>query len=190
VTSAFRASTKWGCSRTGARQRRITSRLYAPLVFSEGRRPSDSVHAPSQRAFWSEDSTTIVYGARGRLWKVQVSGGTPALLSTLRDSGWDQGASGAWTADGGSVYTNGSSALWRVPAAGGDPVTVVPLANPEDLHFHRIRHALSLNRADSAFALTRILSAAGELVPRQRNVALIAQQVEDVPFDDPFVGRR
>ncbi|HXW05390.1 MAG TPA: protein kinase [Vicinamibacterales bacterium] len=94
----------------------------------------------AEAPFWSEDSTTIAYGAKGRLWRVPVTGGSPAPVATLPDTGWDEDAGGAWMPDGTIVFTNGSSALMRVPASGGDPVTVVQPGGDE-LHFH---HASAL----------------------------------------------
>jgi serine/threonine protein kinase len=85
--------------------------------------------------FWSEDSTALVYGAKGRLWRAPIAGGPPVLIGMLPGTGWDQDAGGAWTADGSIIYTNGSSALMRVPAVGGDSVTVLEPSG-EDLHFH------------------------------------------------------
>jgi eukaryotic-like serine/threonine-protein kinase len=91
----------------------------------------------AESPFWSGDSTTIVYGAKGRLWRLAVAGGTPALITTLPDTGWDHDAGGAWLPDGTIVFTNGSSPLLRVPAAGGDAVPVVEANAPDDLHFHQ-----------------------------------------------------
>lgn len=85
--------------------------------------------------FWSEDSAALVYGAKGRLWRVAIAGSAPVLVGILPGGGWDQDAGGAFTADGSIIYTNGSSALMRVPAVGGDSVTVLEPAG-DDLHFH------------------------------------------------------
>jgi Tol biopolymer transport system component len=87
--------------------------------------------------FWSEDSTALVYGARGRLWRAPIAGSAPVLIGMLPGTGWDQDAGGAWTADGSIIYTNGSSALMRVPAVGGDSVPVLEPSG-DDLHFHNV----------------------------------------------------
>lgn len=87
--------------------------------------------------FWSEDSTALVYGAKGKLWRAPIAGGAPVLIGTLPGTGWDQDSGGAWTADGSIIYTNGSSALMRVPAVGGDSVTVLEPSG-DDLHFHNV----------------------------------------------------
>jgi dipeptidyl aminopeptidase/acylaminoacyl peptidase len=85
--------------------------------------------------FWSDDSASLIYGAKGKLWRVGLDGGAPSLLSSLPDAAWDQDAGGLLTADGSIVFTNGSSPLMRVPASGGDATTVVP-AGDDELHFH------------------------------------------------------
>ena len=87
--------------------------------------------------FWSEDSTALLYGARGRLWRAPIAGSAPVFMGMLPGTGWDQDAGGAWTADGSIIYTNGSSALMRVPAVGGDSVPVLEPSG-DDLHFHNV----------------------------------------------------
>jgi hypothetical protein len=86
--------------------------------------------------FWSDDSGTLFYGARGRLWRVGLDGGPPSLICNLPDAAWDEDAGGVLTADGGIVFTNGSSPLLRVAAGGGDPSMLVPVNAAEELHFH------------------------------------------------------
>ena len=91
----------------------------------------------AESPFWSEDSTALLYGAKGRLWRAPIAGSAPVLVGVLPGTGWDQDAGGAWTADGSIIYTNGSSALMRVPAVGGDSVPVLE-PNGDDLHFHNV----------------------------------------------------
>jgi serine/threonine protein kinase/Tol biopolymer transport system component len=93
----------------------------------------------AQTPFWSNDSSAIVYGARGSLWRVMAAGGAPSLLvSRLPTEAWDQDAGGAFTSDGGIVFTNGSSALMRVPSAGGEATTFIDINPAEELHFHNV----------------------------------------------------
>jgi Tol biopolymer transport system component len=92
---------------------------------------TDAAESP----FWSDDSTSLIYGAKGKLWRVTLDGDTPSLLSGLPGNYWDQDAGGVLTPDGSIVFTNGSSPLMRVPASGGDATTVVP-AGEDELHFH------------------------------------------------------
>ena len=90
----------------------------------------------AESPFWSEDSTFVIYGAKGKLWRAGVDGRAPSLLSALPNDAWDADAGGVLTPDGSIVFTNGSSPLMRLPAAGGDPVTLVPVNPAEELHFH------------------------------------------------------
>ena len=90
----------------------------------------------AESPFWAGDSSTVMYGAKGKLWRVTVAGGAPTPICTLPGGSWDQDAGGVLTADGSIVFTNGSSPLLRVPAAGGDISTVVPTNAAEDLYFH------------------------------------------------------
>src|SRR5690606_32588969 len=90
----------------------------------------------AESPFWSDDSRTVFYGAKGRLWRVGLDGGSPLPICNLPGGTWDQDAGGVLTADGGIVFTNGSSPLLRVPAAGGEASTLVPADAPDDLHFH------------------------------------------------------
>jgi Tol biopolymer transport system component len=86
--------------------------------------------------FWSHDSATIAYGAKGRLWRMSAGGGAPVPICSLPDGAWDADAGGAWMPDDTIVFTNGASALMRVPAVGGDPVIVVQPDAASELHFH------------------------------------------------------
>ena len=91
----------------------------------------------AESPFWAEDSTALLYGAKGRLWRAPIAGTAPVLIGMLPGTGWDQDAGGAFTADGSIIYTNGSSALMRVPAVGGDSVPVLEPSG-DDLHFHHV----------------------------------------------------
>jgi Tol biopolymer transport system component len=94
----------------------------------------------AQTPFWSPDSSAVVYGAKGSLWRVMAAGGPPSLLvSRLPSEAWDQDAGGVFTSDGGIVFTNGASPLMRAPAAGGDATTLVDIDPADDLHFHNVR---------------------------------------------------
>jgi len=88
------------------------------------------------RPFWSPDSRTIAYGARGKLWKVVAEGGVPSAVCDLTSGLWDGDAGGAWLSDGTIVYSNGNAGLWQVSAQGGDPVEVLKPDPQRELHFH------------------------------------------------------
>ena len=86
--------------------------------------------------FWSDDSTTLFYGGKGKLWRVALDAAAPSPISSLPGGTWDQDAGGVLTPDGSIVFTNGSSPLLRVPAAGGEPSSLVAVNAAEELHFH------------------------------------------------------
>jgi Tol biopolymer transport system component len=88
------------------------------------------------RPFWSPDSRTIAFGAKGKLWKVVADGGTPSVVCDLVSGLWDDDAGGAWLSDGTIVYSNGNAGLWQVSAQGGDPVEVLKPDPQRELHFH------------------------------------------------------
>jgi Tol biopolymer transport system component len=90
------------------------------------------------RPFWSPDSRTIAYGARGKLWKVAADGGIPTVICDLVSGLWDEDAGGAWLANGTIVYSDGNTALFQVSAQGGDPMPIVKPDPQRELHFHTV----------------------------------------------------
>jgi hypothetical protein len=90
------------------------------------------------RPFWSRDSRTIAYGARGKLWRVAADAGTPSVICDLASGLWDDDAGGAWMADDTIVFSNGNAGLWQVAAQGGDPVEVLKPDPERELHFHNL----------------------------------------------------
>ena len=88
------------------------------------------------KPFWSPDSQSIGFGRAGRLWRVNVGGGSPAAICDLPDGLWDHDAGGAWLPDDSIIFTNGGSGLLRVGAAGGDPTPVASVVGKDELHFH------------------------------------------------------
>ncbi len=114
-----------------ASQGRLLVRDLARLETREIKGAEDAV-----RPFWSPDSRTIAYGARGKLWRVTAEGGAPSVVCDLVSGLWDDDAGGAWMADGTIVFSNGNAGLWKVPAQGGDPVKVLEPDPQRELHFH------------------------------------------------------
>jgi Tol biopolymer transport system component len=90
----------------------------------------------AERPFWSPDSRTIAYGAKGKLWKVSAEGGAPSVICELKGGLWDHDAGGAWLADDRIVFSDGNTALFQVSAQGGDPVVVLSPDPKQELHFH------------------------------------------------------
>lgn len=84
--------------------------------------------------FWSPDSRFIGFFSKGKLRKIEVTGG-PA--QTLCDAPDPRG--GSWNADGVIVFApKGADVLYRVAAAGGTPVPVTTLdtSRKEISHYH------------------------------------------------------
>lgn len=63
--------------------------------------------------FWSPDSTQLAFVARGQIWRVGASGGTPTLVVAADAAG------GAWLGDGDLLLAVSGQGFMRVPASGG-----------------------------------------------------------------------
>ena len=96
-------------------------------------RPLDTISARSLPdtdgatfPFWSPDSQTVGFFAAGKLWIVDVAGGSPRAVCDAPD-----GHGGAWNRDGIIVFAPGPRGpISRVPATGGSPVPVTTLEAP------------------------------------------------------------
>ena len=99
--------------------------------------------------FWSPDGRSLGFFARGRLWRVDLAGGTARVLTTVVDP-----RGGTWTHDNTIVYSpQPDGGLYKVSADGGTPVALTTLdhANQEISHRFPIvlpdgRHVLFINR--------------------------------------------
>jgi Tol biopolymer transport system component/tRNA A-37 threonylcarbamoyl transferase component Bud32 len=81
--------------------------------------------------FWSPDSRSIAFFARGQLERVDLAGAAPiAICSALLARG------GAWTSDGQIIYGTVTTGLFRVPASGGtpSPLTTIDASRGEQSH--------------------------------------------------------
>jgi serine/threonine protein kinase len=91
------------------------------------------------RPFWSPDGEWIVYGARGKLWKVDAQGNPPTLICELPEGDWSSGAGAAWLWDGSIIFTTGNTGLYRVSAQGGDPKLLLEPDADHELDFHDVQ---------------------------------------------------
>jgi Tol biopolymer transport system component len=99
--------------------------------------------------FWSPDGRSLGFFARGRLWRVDLAGGTARVVATVVDP---RGAT--WTPDNIIVYSpQPDGALYKVSADGGTPVALTTLDRAKQEISHRWprvlpdgRHVLFMNR--------------------------------------------
>lgn len=93
--------------------RALDSTTATPLEGSEG----------AFRPFWSPDGRSLGFFARGKLKKIEISGGLPTDVCDVLT-----GLGGSWAADGTIVFSPASpSQLFRVSASGGRPVPAFSL---------------------------------------------------------------
>ena len=106
---------------------------------------SDGAVAP----FWSPDSRSICFFARGRLWRVDLAGGPPRSVANVSNP-----RGGTWGRDNVIVYSPlPDGGLYRVPADGGTPVALTTPDREKQEISHRWprflpdgRHVLFMNR--------------------------------------------
>ena len=84
--------------------------------------------------FWSPDSGSFGFQARGQLWRVSRNSGTPTSIGRVPDFTVAGGA--AWLPDGRVVFTTGGSGLLQIPSTGGEakPLFELDPAKEEDVH--------------------------------------------------------
>ena len=80
--------------------------------------------------FWSPNSDAIGFFAAGKLWTVEVAGGTPQSIASAPN-----GRGGSWNRDGIIVFApDVTGPLVRVAASGGSPEPVTTLGANERGH--------------------------------------------------------
>jgi serine/threonine protein kinase len=81
--------------------------------------------------FWSPDSRSVGFFARGQLKTIDIAGG---LVQTLADAPLNT-RGGSWSKDGTIVFTHSSiEPLFRVPASGGKAVPATEVKGPHRGH--------------------------------------------------------
>ena len=119
-------------------------KLLAFTAFSEGKRQLwvrslDAATAQplagtdqANQLFWSPDSRWIGFFSRGKLYKIQATGGpVQAICDALSPRG------ATWSAEGVLLFGELASGLYRVPAQGGTPAAVTTLDRTRDERDHR-----------------------------------------------------
>jgi Tol biopolymer transport system component len=130
---AFQATGEDGRSRLWLRSLAATSA--EPLAGTE------DAFAP----FWSPDGRALGFFVPGALRRLDLGGGTPQTLASLRGGGGTQG--GAWAADDVVVFSDFGNPLQRVAASGGEvsPLTTLGPGQTSHLYPHLLpdgRHVL------------------------------------------------
>lgn len=84
--------------------------------------------------FWSPDGNWLGFAADGKLWKIQINGGSRTLLGSVAPGVIAGGAS--WLPDGRIILDTGRSGLMEISDRGGDPREILkPGENEADFHF-------------------------------------------------------
>ena len=81
--------------------------------------------------FWSPDSKSIAFLAKGKLQRVFLAGGTPQIICEV-----GQARGGAWSDDGRILFGGWNSGLFQVVASGGHPSAVTTLDRSRGEIFH------------------------------------------------------
>ncbi|MDQ3686741.1 MAG: protein kinase [Acidobacteriota bacterium] len=104
-----------------------------PLAASEAQLLPDTEDALNP--FWSPDSRSLGFGARGKLKRIELAGGRPQTLCDAIGI-----VSGTWSRAGVILFSGRSgsqgSELFQLPATGGEPQPVTSLAPQEILHLY------------------------------------------------------
>jgi dipeptidyl aminopeptidase/acylaminoacyl peptidase len=98
--------------------------------------PFEIVNAGQIRAFfWSPDSTQLGFQARGHLWRVPATGGTPVEIGAVpRDLSVAGGA--MWLPGNRIVYATGASGLLEISADGGETRRLLDPDPRTEVDFH------------------------------------------------------
>jgi serine/threonine protein kinase/Tol biopolymer transport system component len=101
--------------------------------------------------FWSPDSKSLGFFASGKLWRIDIAGGTPTQICDV-----PAGRGGTWNANGVIIYNAvNDGPLLQVPATGGAPraLTTLDVTRHENSHRYPTflpdgRHFLYFIRSD------------------------------------------
>jgi eukaryotic-like serine/threonine-protein kinase len=123
-----------------------------PLAGSEG----------ADHPFWAPNSRSVGYFARGKLWRLDLTGSPPRVLADVTDP-----RGGTWSRENVIVYSpHPDAGLFRISAAGGAaaPLTTLDRSRQEISHrWPRFlpdgRHVLFMNRVANDTLMRYVISA-------------------------------
>ena len=88
----------------------------------------------AQNPFWSPDSRSLGFGSRGKLKRIELTGGRPQVLCDISELG-----GGTWSRAGVILFAPSvSGGLFQIPDTGGEmkPVTSIDRARRELIHLY------------------------------------------------------
>ncbi len=101
-----------------------------PLDAAEARLIPDTEGA--QQPLGSPDSKSLAFFAAGKLQRIDLAGGAPAIICKMALGT----RGGAWSEDGQIIFSVAAQTLFRVPASGGEPVQFTALNAARRERFH------------------------------------------------------
>jgi Tol biopolymer transport system component len=105
------------------------SQLWVRSLDSASARPLEGTETASL-PFWSPDSRSIGFFAEGELKRIDIAGGSAAVLANA-----PYGRGGAWNGEGAILFVpNPGSPILRISATGGEAIAVTQVAMPQQQH--------------------------------------------------------
>jgi len=123
--------------------------------------------------FWSPDGLSVAYFAHAKLWRVEVRGGSPALVCDARSA-----SGGSWSTDG-TIYFAASDGIRRVASTGG-PSNIVFRSDTNQL---LVRPSISPDQRHLAFTDYTTAVLIGDV--RTHAVHVVSNAAYDLLFVSP-----
>ncbi len=135
--------------------------------------------------FWSPDSRTVAYFARGELKRADLAGGTPLTIAPA-----PFGTGGNWGPTGTMVFWGNPTPPMRVSATGGTPTPVAVRGNVGWAHFMpdgRLLISGLLNGGEAGISLFDLDTSSSTQLLAQRGVSRVAYVPARVTGDDEWL---
>jgi WD40 repeat protein len=88
--------------------------------------------ADSVTPVWSPNGQSIAYISDGKLWRIPVQDGPPAMICSLSAPGY-----AAWDDQDRVIFSTTRGPIYQVSAHGGEPKVLIPLTAGADVDFHQ-----------------------------------------------------